>query len=152
MNKLKLTLLVLIACISGTHAQSVVGKWKTISNITENDNGKTKDLLAMQLKMWPCIKDLQTIFEANGKQTVKSPSKCGVMDYNAMPASSWKMNGNTIVITNNSMPTPLGNSATYTVTFKGKQALFTHVYTEEEKKKLHTPHVKSVTITYERIG
>lgn len=151
MYRATLTILVLIIVTAFTQAQSIVGKWRTVSNITENDNGKTKDLLALQLKISPCLKDLQTIFEAGGKQITKSPGKCGMIDYNAIPASSWKMEGSTIIVTNNSIPNPLGNSSSYTITFKGNQAVFTHTYTEEEKKKLHAPHIKRVTITYERI-
>lgn len=132
-------------------AQSVVGSWKTVSNVLEDNTGKKKDLMAMQLKLYPCMAQLQTIFEANGKQIMKSPAKCGPFDYSKLAASEWKMNGNVISISNASLPTPLGNTATYKVEFQVNKAVFTHDYTDAERTKLHSPTAKRVIITYQRI-
>lgn len=131
-------------------AQSIVGIWKTINNIVVNTDGTKTDITAMQIKHWPCMADLQTIFDAGGKQYMKSSQKCGPIDYNKLEPSTWKMNGKTITITNTTMPTPLGNTATYTVDFTGNKATLTHEYSTEEKAKLHSKKVKQVIITYQR--
>jgi len=151
MYKNTLLLFLLLICASITKSQSVVGAWKTVSNVLEESNGTKKDMLAMQLKLGPCMAQLQTVFEANGKQVTKSPAACGPIDYNKLPPSTWKMQGNTISITNTSLPTPLGTTATYKVEFSGNKAVFTHDYSDEERKKLRSKNVKRVVITYERI-
>ncbi len=132
-------------------AQTIVGAWKTISNVVVNKDDAKKDLTALQFKQWPCMANLQTIFEANGKQYVKSEKKCGPVDYSRLPTSTWKMNGNSISITNTGIPTPLGNTAVYQVAFSGKTAVFTHVYTPEEQSKLQNSKVKEIVITYQRL-
>ncbi|MBS1947238.1 MAG: hypothetical protein JST47_05680 [Bacteroidetes bacterium] len=131
-------------------SQSIVGSWKTVSNIIEDVDGKSRDMSARLNQKWPCLAELQTIFNANGTQVMKSPKNCGPIDYNKLPASTWKMIGNTISITNNSMPSPLGNTATYSVKFIGNRAIFIHEYTREEKIKLHTPNAKKLVITYQK--
>jgi hypothetical protein len=151
MKKSLLIILFFIVTINFLYAQSIVGKWKTLSSVIENSGNKKTDILSMQLKMWPCLAQLETIFEANGKQITKSPTKCGPIDYDKQPASSWKMNGNEISITNSSMPSPLGVTATYKVEFSGNKAVFTHEYTDMERKKLHTPKAIKVMITYVKI-
>ena len=151
MKKSLLVTIFIIATANFLYAQSIVGAWKTLSNIIENSDNKQTDLLSMQLKMWPCMAQLQTIFEADGKQIMKSPNRCGPIDYNKLSASSWKMNGNEISITNTSMPSPLGGTATYKVEFIGNKVIFTHEYTDKERKKLHTPKAKKVIITYVKI-
>jgi len=151
MKKKLLITLFFIATANFLFAQSIVGAWKTLSNVMENSDNKKTDMLSMQLKMWPCMAQLQTIFQADGKQIMKSPARCGPMDYNKLSASSWKMTGNEISITNTSMPTPLGVTATYKVEFSGNKAIFTHEYSDDERKKLHTPKTKKVIITYVKI-
>ena len=151
MKKFLLITLFFIATVNFLYAQSVVGAWKTLSNVIENSDNKKTDMFSMQLKMWPCMAELQTIFEADGKQIMKSPGKCGPMDYNKLSASSWKMNGNEISITNASTPSPLGITATYKVEFIGNKVTFTHEYTDSERKKLHTLKAKKVIITYVKI-
>ena len=140
-----------IATTNFLYAQSIVGAWKTLSNVIENSDNKKTDILSMQLKMWPCMAQLQTIFQADGKQITKSPSRCGPIDYNKLPASSFKINGNEISITNTSMPSPLGVTATYKVEFSGNKIILTHEYTDNERKKLHTPKAKKAIITYVKI-
>jgi hypothetical protein len=151
MNKKMMFVFGMLLFTAAASAQSVVGSWKTISNVLEDITGKKKDLMTMQLKLYPCMAQLQTIFEANGHQIMKSPSKCGPFDYSKLAASEWKMNGNVISISNASMPTPLGNTATYKVEFQVNKAIFTHDYTDTERIKLHTPNAKRVIITYQRL-
>lgn len=151
MKKSLLITLLFIVTANLLSAQSIVGAWKTLSNVMENSDSKKTDMLSMQLKMWPCMAQLQTIFQADGKQIMKSPVKCGPMDYNKLSASSWKMNGNEISITNTSMPSPLGVTASYKLEFIGNKVIFTHEYTDDERKKLHTPKAKKVIITYVKI-
>ena len=131
-------------------AQSIVGTWKTVSHTVVNTDGTKTDITAMQIKHWPCMADLQTIFDANGKQYTKSPQKCGPIDANKLGPSTWKMNGKTIAITNTEIPTPLGNTATYNVDFTGNKVTLTHEYSAEEKEKLHSKKVKQVILTYQR--
>jgi hypothetical protein len=153
MNTKRIFLLLILAAVFSTtlKAQNMVGTWKTASSIVINmDNTKT-DITAMQLKQWPCMAEVQTIFDANGKQYMKSAKKCGPVDFNKLEASTWKMNGKTISITNASMPTPLGNTSIYTVDFSGNKAVLTHEYSAEEKSKLHSKKVKEVIITYQRV-
>jgi hypothetical protein len=133
-------------------AQSIIGTWKTVSNVVVNLDGTKSDITAMQLKQWPCMADLHTIFDANGKQYMKSEKKCGPIDYNKLAVSTWKMSGATISITNTSMPNPLGNTSTYSVAFSGNTATFTHVYTDQERVKLHSKKVKEIVITYQRVS
>ncbi len=149
-SKLLITLL-FISITNFLFAQSIVGAWKTLSNVIENNDNKQTDILSMQLKMWPCMAQLQTIFEANKTQIMKSPTRCGPIDFNKLSASSWKMNGNEISITNTSMPSPLGVTAIYKVEFSGNKVIFTHEYTDSERKKLHTPKAKKAIITYIKI-
>jgi hypothetical protein len=153
LNMKKLILLLFIAATFANtlRAQSVVGSWKTISNAMVNNDGSKTDLIVMQQKQWPCMSAIQTIFEASGKQYMKSPKNCGPFDYNKLAPSTWKMSGNTISITNTSLPNPLGNTATYTVAFAGNKAIFTHEYSAAEKAKLHNETIKKVIITYQRI-
>lgn len=132
-------------------AQTIVGAWKTASSVVVNTDGSKEELTVMLLKQWPCMANLQTIFESNGTQHMKSEKKCGPFDYNKLPASTWKMKGNTISITNTGMPTPLGNTSVYTVAFSDKTVVFTHVYTQEEQSKLHNKKVKEDIITYHRL-
>jgi len=113
-------------------------------------DGKKKDMSALLKEKWPCLVELQTVFEANGTQVMKSPKNCGPIDYNKLPASTWKMRGNIISISNKDMPSPLGNTATYLVEFIGNKAIFTHEYSNEEKTKLHTPNAKKLVITYQK--
>ena len=151
MKKLILLFIIAATFTDTLRAQGIVGSWKTISNIIVDNDGIKTDLIVMQQKHWPCMAGIQTIFEANGKQYMKSSKKCGPIDYNKLAASTWKMSGNTISITNASMPNPLGNTATYTVGFEGNKAILTHEYSADEKAKLHSPKVKKVIITYQRI-
>src|ERR1035437_6701937 len=151
MKKQILLLLIAMALVHCINAQSIVGTWKTISNMVINTDGSKTDITALQFKQWPCMADLHTVFDANGKQYMKSAKKCGSLDYSTLAASSWKMNGKTISIANTTMPTPLENTATYTVDFAKNKAVFTHEYSAEEKAKLHTPKVKKVVITYQRV-
>lgn len=134
-------------------AQSIVGSWKTISIIMEDVDGKTKDITAMQRKRFPCMADILTVFQAGGKQVTKSPANCAGFDYNKMPASDWKLSGNELTITNSAMPGPLGITAHYTLHFSGNRVLLTHVYTEEEKKKLPaSKNLKQLQMTYESVN
>lgn len=152
MNKQKLLIVAFLLVFSkALIAQTVVGAWKTVSNVLVKTDGSKNDLTALQWKRWPCLADLQTIFDANGKQYMKSEKKCGPLDYNKLPAATWKMNNNSITITNSGMPNPLGNTAVYKVTFLAKTVVFTHVYTPEEQLKLHDRNVKEVIITYQRL-
>ena len=138
-------------CTAG-QAQDIVGRWKTISNIAENTDGSSKDLRLMQLKLWPCMADIETVFEAGGKQYTKSEKKCGMIDYNKLGNATWKMNGNIISITADAaMSNPLGSTATYVVTAVNNTAIFTHVYTAAEKIALHNTKIKKVTITYKKV-
>jgi len=148
-----LYLLVSLTVSNSADAQSIVGAWKMLSQVTLNEDGTEKDLTALQRKQWPCLADLQTIFGADGKQTMKLPAGCkSPMDYSKLPASTWTMKGNSITISNKSLPTPLGTSSSYTVTFSGKKAVFTHEYSTEEKAKLRMGgKIKRIVITYERV-
>ena len=150
-TKIILGICILLTLSKILGAQNIVGAWKTISNVLVNTDGSKRDLTAMQFKQWPCMANLQTIFETNGKQYMKSEKKCGPIDYNQLPVSTWKVNGNIISITNTGMPTPLGNTSVYKVAFSDKTAVFTHVYTPEEQSKLHNKKVKEVVITYQRL-
>ncbi|MDR3693001.1 hypothetical protein [Mucilaginibacter sp.] len=151
MKKIILLLFISGTCINLLSAQSIVGSWKTISNTLVNSDGSADNLTVMQQKQWPCMADIQTIFEASGKQYMKSPKNCGPFDFSKVVPSTWKMLGNTISITNTSMPNPLGKTATYTVAFAGNTATFTHEYTAAEKAKLHSKAIKKVIITYQRV-
>ena len=151
LTKKTLAICILMTLSKILAAQTIVGAWKTLSNVMVNTDGSKENLTEMQFKHWPCMANLQTIFEANGKQYMKSEQKCGSVDYNQLPASTWKMNGNTISITNTDVPTPLGNTSVYKVAFLDKTAIFTHVYTPEEQSKLHNKKVKESVITYHRL-
>lgn len=137
--------------VTSAYSQGMVGSWKTVSNIIEEMDGRKRDMSVLLKQKWPCLSELQTVFEANGTQIMKSPKNCGPADYNKLPPSTWKMTGHAISITNNSMPTPLGYTSTYNVTFIGNKAIFMHEYTTEEKIKLHTPNAKKIVITYEKL-
>jgi hypothetical protein len=151
MKKIFLLIFSITISVNILTAQSIVGTWKTISNVIEDLDGSKSDMVTMQLKHWPCMADLHTIFDANGKQFMKSPKNCGPIDYNKFGASTWKMNGNTISITNKEMPNPLGITSTYTVSLAGNKAILTHEYSAEEKNKLHSSKIKKVIITYQRV-
>ncbi len=139
-------------CYTAIQAQDIVGRWKTISNIVENMDGSTRDLRVTQLKLWPCTADIETVFEAGGKQYTKSDKKCGGIDYDKLGNATWKMNGNTISITADAaMANPLGNMSTYTVAVAGNTATFTHVYTAAEKTVLRNTKMKKVIITYKKV-
>ena len=143
---------ILLLSGKGLLAQSIVGTWKTISQLMVNEDGTQKDLMAIQTRQYACMKDLETIFEASGKQRMKAPANCKTpIDYEKMEASDWKMVGHTLSVTNKSMPTPLGTTATYTVQFSGNTAMLTHEYSPAEKQKLPgSVKVQKVVITYQR--
>jgi hypothetical protein len=152
MKKVFLFALLSVRFCTAIQAQDIVGRWKTISNIVENTDGSSKDLRLMQLKRWPCMADIETVFEAGGKQYTKSEKKCGMVDYNKLGNAVWKMTGNTISITADaSMPNPLGNTATYIVVVANNTATFTHIYTAVEKIALHNTKIKKVIITYKKV-
>ena len=152
---MKKTIIILIILCCGAQyavAQSIVGAWKTVSTIVEDLDGKTRDMVAMQWKHFPCMAGIETVFEAGGKQITKGPAHCGPLDYSKLGASIWKMNGNQLSITNEKMPTPLGTTATYTVAFAGNKVMLTHEYTAAEKQKLTgSTKLKKIVITYQRI-
>lgn len=151
MKQIILFFLTAIVC-SSTYSQSIVGSWKTLSNVSEDIDGSKNDIVPLQIKTWACMSNLKTVFEANGKQIMQSPPNCGPIDYNKLPSSTWKMKGNVITITNEHLPNPFGNSTNYVVEFLGEnKVVFTHLYTIEEKGKLHDKKIKKISITYARI-
>lgn len=131
-------------------AQSIIGAWKTISNVIEDLDGTKSDIVPKQIKMYPCIAELQTIFDANGKQYFKSP-KNDCDEFVKLPGSTWKMNGKTISLTNTKVPTPLGTTSTFTVDFVGNKAILTKEYSAEERAKMYKSKAKKITITYQRV-
>jgi hypothetical protein len=152
MKKVFLFILLTMQFFTVIQAQDIVGRWRTVSNIVENTDGSSKDLRLMQLKLWPCMADIETVFEAGGRQYTKSEKKCGKVDYNKLGNATWKMNGNTISITADAaMPNPLGSTATYIIAVANNTATFTHVYTSAEKTALHNTKIKKVTITYKKV-
>ncbi len=151
MKKQILLMTVSVMPILFANAQSMIGKWKTLGMTVENIDGSKTDLRSMQLKHWPCLSEMETVFEANGKEYSRSPKNCGMIDYNKIPPADWKLTGNTLSLTDNGdMPNPLGKTATYAVSFSGNKVTLTHVYTSEEKAKLHTPKAKQTVLVYQR--
>jgi len=153
MQKLLFLLLSVALSANDSQAQSIVGSWRTISQLIVNEDGSKKDLMVMQTRRWACMADLQTIFEANGKQLMKTSANCSTpINYDKLPPSDWKMTGHNISITNKSTPGPLGTTATYTVEFSGNKAILTHEYSTAEKQQLPgSAKIKKVVITYQRL-
>jgi hypothetical protein len=150
MKKIFLFLFAIYGSINLLSAQSMVGAWRTISNVIEDLDGTKSDIVPKQTKMYPCIADLQTIFDANGKQYFKSP-KNDCDEFVKLPGSTWKMNGKTLSLTNTKVPTPLGTTSTFTVDFIGDKAILTKEYSADERAKMYKSKAKKITITYQRV-
>ncbi|MFC4261876.1 hypothetical protein ACFOWM_03220 [Ferruginibacter yonginensis] len=142
----KLLSIAALICLSYcTHAQTIVGKWKCIGNQLINDNNKITDLQKQLEATMPCAANTIYIFEANGKQYTQSTSECKAID--AVGAVNWSISGNTIYIRKG---TSKNFETSYTLLFQGNKVVFTHDYTDAEKKKLHIK-TKRIIITYQKI-
>lgn len=141
-SSLIIRLFFLAAC---THAQSIVGSWKCLSNVLVNADGSMQDMNLTIFKEYPCAANMQYIFDANGTHYVKATKDCQMIA--AMSNARWSASGNTIIVTTKA---PIILATTYTLSYIGNTVVFTHVYTPAEKALLKIK-TKKIIITYQKI-
>jgi hypothetical protein len=106
-------------------AQSPVGKWRMVSYIQENRDGKKTDLLKEFINDYPCTKDALIDFDAAGSMTVLA-DKCPADIQQAGLGTKWKMTSkNKIII---STDDPDIDPVTYNLEFTGKKMRWTINY------------------------
>jgi hypothetical protein len=142
-SSLIISLLLVVAC---SHAQSIAGTWKCLSNVLVNDDGTRQDLWKSITEAFASATDMQYIFEADGKHYIKADKKCAIIA--KMGSAIWSQSGKTITLTSTTDKT--GTATTYTAAFTGNTLTLTHVYTIAEKQKLSIKTQK-ITLTYQKL-
>jgi Lipocalin-like domain len=124
------------------NAQSVVGSWKRTSSILEYKNGKLDDLQKMMLNVYPCMSNIQYIFDKNGKHYLVLPAGCEKIPNEE---ATWKMVGNEFYISQK--VEGKDESTQYNLSFEGNTLTMSHTYTEAEKQ----PTIKRLVIKYQKL-
>ncbi len=142
MKKLTFITLILIWITSTADGQSIVGRWKRTAMILEKTDGKTDDLQKTMEGVFPCMSQIEYVFESNGTQTMKIPKDC-----NKIPSetASWKMNGSLLDIQQDMDGKKISTS--YQLTFNGPQMTMTHEYTAQEQ----SMSSKRIIVKYQRL-
>lgn len=126
-------------------AQRITGSWKRTGNMLVNADGSKNDLQKTIVQSMPCSAGVKYIFEEGGKHYTKSPKGCEMID--EISTATWTQTGNTLSIHSNA-ENDIGT--VYTLSFSGNTVVFTHVYSEAEKSRLHIKTAK-IIITYQRV-
>lgn len=126
-------------------AQRITGTWKRTGNLLVNADGSNTDLHTSMIKSMPCAAETRYTFEESGKHYTQSPKGCEMID--KISTATWSQTGNTLNIYSN---TARDIGTVYTLSFSGNRVVFTHVYTDAEKAKLHIKTAK-IIITYQRV-
>ncbi len=143
----KISLLVMVIMIAyATHAQSIVGSWKCLSNVLVNADGTKQDLWKNITEAFACSTDMQYVFDANGKHYIKADKKCAIIA--KMCNASWSQTGKIITLT--STADKEATSTTYEPEFAGNILTLTHTYTSVEKQKLGIKTQK-IILTYQKL-
>jgi hypothetical protein len=143
----KISLLVMVIMIAyATHAQSIVGSWKCLSNLLVNADGTKQDLWENITEAFACATDMQYVFDANGKHYIKADKKCAIIA--KMGSATWSQSGKIITLT--STADKQATSTTYVPEFAGNILTLTHTYTAEEKQKLGIKTQK-IILTYQKL-
>jgi hypothetical protein len=145
MKKVSL-LLVAIMVAHAMQAQTIVGKWKCLSNVLVNADGTKQDLWKNITEAFACATDMQYVFDANGTHYIKADKKCTIIA--KMGNAAWSISGKIITLTSTS--DKQATSTTYVPVFAGNILTLTHTYTAEEKRKLGIKTQK-IIITYQKI-
>jgi uncharacterized membrane protein len=132
--------------VVASHAQSIVGSWKCLSNVLVNADGSKQDLWKNITAAFACATDMQYVFEANGKHYIKADKKCAIIA--KMGNADWSISGKIITLTSTS--DKQATSTTYVPAFTGNTLTLTHEYTAEEKRKLGIK-TQRIIITYQKI-
>ncbi len=142
MKKLTCIALILIWITSTADGQSIVGRWKRTAMILEKTDGKTDDLQKTMEGVFPCMSQIEYVFESNGTQTMKIPKDC-----NKIPNETayWKMNGTQIEMQQDMDGKKISTS--YKLTFIGQQMIMTHDYTPQEQ----SLSSKRIIVKYQRL-
>lgn len=140
-------LLTALLVISGylAAAQRITGTWKRTGNMLVNADGSKNDLQKTIVQSMPCSAGVKYIFEEGGKHYTQSPKGCEMID--EISTATWTQTGNTLSIHSN---TENEIGTIYTLSFSGNTVVFTHVYSEAEKSRLHIKTAK-IIITYQRV-
>jgi len=130
----KIVCLVTFLLLAGlsSRSQSIVGSWKKTATVLENSDGSSRDLQKFMTKSRPCLADVQYISRRTASSLPTSPRAATCRAWNRLPTG--RSSGNTITVTGrkgNGLPVV---TAIYTMTFSGNTVLFTHVYSEQEKR------------------
>ncbi len=142
-SSLIICLFFLVAC---THAQSIVGSWKCLSNVLVNADGSKQDLWKNITSAFACAADMQYVFDANGTHYIKADKKCAIIA--KMGNATWSQSGKIITLT--STADKKATATTYTPVFAGNILTLTHTYTPAEKKQLGIKTEK-IILTYQRL-
>lgn len=140
-----ISLLLIMAPASG---QSITGTWKRISSTLEYQDGKKEDLHKAILAGFPCTRDMQFIFKADGTHYSQSSKGCETI--NAMNKATWKQTGNTLTLVSVKETKANPGGTRYTLTFSGNTVTLTHVYTSQENEGVSIK-VKKIMLVYQRI-
>jgi hypothetical protein len=138
-------LLLITAPVAG---QNITGTWKRISSTLEYQDGKKEDLHKAVLAGFPCARDMQFIFKADGTHYSQSSKGCETI--NAMSKATWKQTGNTLTLVSVKETEANPGGTRYTLTFSGNTVTLTHIYTEAENKGVGIK-VKKLVLVYQRI-
>ncbi len=141
MKKLTFITLMLIWITSTADGQSIIGRWKRTAMILENTEGKTDDIQKTMEGVFPCMSQIEYVFESNGTQTMKIPKDC-----NKIPNETayWKMNGTQLDIQQDMDGKKI--STTYQLAFNGPQMTMIHEYTAQEQSSN-----KRMIVKYQRL-
>jgi hypothetical protein len=136
-----------LAPATGLRAQGLAGTWKRTSSILINADGSKQDMQAMLLKYQPCQAGVKHVFTATGDYYTVSPKGCGIGD--EASRATWKVSGNNLVmVPKKDLGIPFVGS--YALTFSGNTVSMTHVYTDAERKALHSKTAR-LLMTYQRL-
>ena len=139
-----LAMFTMFAC--AMQAQSIVGKWKCLSNVIVNADGTKQDLWKNITSAFACATDMQYVFEANGKHYIKADAACATIA--KIGSATWSQSGKIITLT--STADKQATSTTYVPEFAGNILMLTHIYTAEEKQKLGIKTQK-IILTYQKL-
>jgi hypothetical protein len=142
-SSLIIGLFFLVAC---THAQSIVGSWKCLSNVMVNADGSKQDFWKNITETFACAADMQYVFDTNGNHYINADKKCAIIA--KMGSATWSQSGKIITLT--SRADKLATSTTYVPEFVGKILTLTHTYTAQEKQKLGIKTEK-IILTYQKL-
>jgi Lipocalin-like domain len=132
--------------VASTHAQSIVGSWKCLSNVLVNADGSKQDLWKNITNAFACATDMQYVFDANGTHYIKADKKCAIIA--KMGNATWSQSGKVITLT--STADKKATATTYIPVLAGNTLTLTHIYTPTEKKQLGITTEK-IILTYQKL-